>query len=441
VKLLLAVATLSLALFALALRLPAGLQAASAPAAGAPLETVTVDASSSTVTHSAVTLQAGTQYTLVVSGTATQTLRPKDGSPTLTFQEDAAYCYAGPAVLCTDQSGAPGHPPPLLHIGTGDITNANFGGPIGSSPAQSIPYAASHSYTVQFTPSQTGHFSAFNPDRQPGVADPQYYSYAGSFTIAIYPPASGGCSQFNVTGTWGTAQIYNQAYYYYTTWKFNQTGTTVSGSATLSAADAAYAGYASNIGRIVKGSITGTHLDLVVQWTATSGAFLGEYTGTVASAGQGKGQVTDGKLFRPENPSSFYQWSGSGSAQCVSHACAIRASATSTSNGPLGHIAAGCSLWDGNWTVGNGTVNFGKLNLTVGKNGSVTGTYDYSDGGTITGNLDYQQRVFWGTFKDKHRSGYFQVSLQSDQVSFAGYFKNCHKWLPCTHYQWVGQHS
>src|ERR1700681_1824380 len=73
--------------------------------------------------------------------------------------------------------------------------------------------------------------------------------------------ASGNtCSQLDVTGTWTTLQSNR----YSVTWTFAQTGTTISGSAVLPKADADRAGYSGSVGQLVKGSLVGDRLDVVV---------------------------------------------------------------------------------------------------------------------------------------------------------------------------------
>src|SRR5215208_4100913 len=70
------------------------------------------------------------------------------------------------------------------------------------------------------------------------------------------------CSHWNVTGTWTTLQSNR----YRVTWRLTQSGTTVSGTAVLPQGDAARGGYTGTVGRVIRGSLVGSRLDLVVQW-------------------------------------------------------------------------------------------------------------------------------------------------------------------------------
>ena len=115
-------------------------------------------------------------------------------------------------------------------------------------------------------------------------------------------------------------------------------------------------------------------------------------------------------------------------------------------------IAHACAesggIWDGVWLVGNGKDVFGKFTLHA-KPGTkkVTGTYNYSGGGTVTATI-FRTRVgadggLEGNFTDKKHffTGYFDVTLNSDGVSFDGYFKHCRSLVPCKHYKLHGEHQ
>ena len=118
------------------------------------------------------------------------------------------------------------------------------------------------------------------------------------------------CSHLNVTGTWTTLQ----SNLYRVTWKFAQTGTKISGSAILPQADADRAGYTGTVGHLIKGSLVGDHLDVVVQWPARSDGSVarGEYVGTVIG-----GRVSDGQAWDLANPAAKASWTGNGPAKCA----------------------------------------------------------------------------------------------------------------------------
>jgi hypothetical protein len=118
------------------------------------------------------------------------------------------------------------------------------------------------------------------------------------------------CSQLDVTGTWTTLQSNR----YTVTWRFAQAGTRISGSAVLPKADADRAGYTGTVGQLVKGSLVGDRLDVVVQWPARADGTVvrGEYVGTVIAS-----RVSDGQAWDLANPSAKASWTGSGPAKCA----------------------------------------------------------------------------------------------------------------------------
>jgi hypothetical protein len=137
-----------------------------------------------------------------------------------------------------------------------------------------------------------------------------------SFARVLVNVAPAGCEQWDVTGTWTTIQSNR----YRVTWKFTQSGTTITGTGVLPAADASAGGYTGTVGQLVKGKITGDRLDVVVQWPKrTDGSVIrGEYVGTVKKGGaENRGTVDDGQAWDVTNPGSRATWTGSGAAKCT----------------------------------------------------------------------------------------------------------------------------
>ena len=122
---------------------------------------------------------------------------------------------------------------------------------------------------------------------------------------------SNGCLQWDVSGTWTTSQANG----YNPTFSLRQSGTTVTGTATLSAAETARAGYRGSTGS-VQGTMTDNHLVVVVTWPPNaSGAVLqGRYEATITG-----NSLTDGHAAAPTAPlGSGVSWTGTGTARCVS---------------------------------------------------------------------------------------------------------------------------
>jgi hypothetical protein len=130
-------------------------------------------------------------------------------------------------------------------------------------------------------------------------------------------PATADCAQWDVTGMWQTLQTGG----YSIIWSFSQTGTRISGTATLTPEEAARAGYTGEaVGRLTRGALVRDRLDVVVQWPPRSNGSVtrGEYVGTVAAVGAGgRAQVEDGQAWGLANPSAKVKWSGSGDATCT----------------------------------------------------------------------------------------------------------------------------
>jgi hypothetical protein len=123
--------------------------------------------------------------------------------------------------------------------------------------------------------------------------------------------AQAGCDQYDVTGAWPT----HQGNDYDPTFNFSQSGTSVSGTATLPDGQWQRAGYTGNTGQITSGSNAGNHLDVTVTWPPRNdgSVAVGQYTATVtATAQEGQGQLTDGRAGGPGGVS----WTGGGPAKC-----------------------------------------------------------------------------------------------------------------------------
>jgi hypothetical protein len=114
------------------------------------------------------------------------------------------------------------------------------------------------------------------------------------------------CVQYDATGTWQTSQ----GNAYHPTFSFSQSGTSMSGSATLPADEATRAGFASNTGGVT-GSLRGDRLDVTVSWQkADGGGVSGRYTASVEQSGPGTGRLLGGDA-------GGSSWTGGGPLQCV----------------------------------------------------------------------------------------------------------------------------
>jgi hypothetical protein len=130
---------------------------------------------------------------------------------------------------------------------------------------------------------------------------------AADSSVASPLARTAGCSR-NVTGSWRQTQSNFPAG---ATFQLRQSGTEVTGSATIAPDAAASLGYS-------KGKLTGTikanHIDLVVRWeksTIDGVRNLGHYFGTVTAHRMGGGA---NNLAR--SPEVMETWSARGSAPC-----------------------------------------------------------------------------------------------------------------------------
>jgi hypothetical protein len=119
------------------------------------------------------------------------------------------------------------------------------------------------------------------------------------------------CKQWNVSGSWSTTQSNN----YHVAFRFAQTGTTFTGTATLPAGEATAGGFASRTGKVT-GTVRGSHLILKTVWTKTTGRAVGQYMGVVS---HGKVTGSGHDITNPSAPGPSVSWSGKGPARCVRH--------------------------------------------------------------------------------------------------------------------------
>jgi hypothetical protein len=114
------------------------------------------------------------------------------------------------------------------------------------------------------------------------------------------------CVQYDATGSWQTSQ----GNAYHPIFTFQQSGTSLSGSATLPGDEASRAGYASNTGG-VSGSLNGSRLDVTVSWQkADGGSSSGRYTATVVPSSATQGTLSGGDA-------GGNSWTGGGPLRCV----------------------------------------------------------------------------------------------------------------------------
>lgn len=130
---------------------------------------------------------------------------------------------------------------------------------------------------------------------------------------AIATPASAArvapCKQWSVSGSWSTSQSND----YHVGFRFAQTGTTFTGTATLPPQEASAGGFVSRTGKVT-GTMRGSHLVLKTVWQKTTGRAVGQYMGTVS-----KGKVTGSghDITNPSAPGPLVVWTGTGPTACV----------------------------------------------------------------------------------------------------------------------------
>jgi hypothetical protein len=120
-------------------------------------------------------------------------------------------------------------------------------------------------------------------------------------------PKAAHCKQWNVTGTWATHQANN----FHIAFQFRQTGTTFTGTASLSSAEEKRAGYTSPTAPVT-GTLKGSHLALKTVWQTPAGKIVGAYKGTVS-----KGTVTGSGRDITTPGAAALAWAGTGPTKCV----------------------------------------------------------------------------------------------------------------------------
>jgi hypothetical protein len=135
------------------------------------------------------------------------------------------------------------------------------------------------------------------------VAIGGWLSVGSIFGMAVAPSVlAAGCSQWNVAGSWDTAQANG----YDVAFDFAQTDQAVTGSA-LSVV--------TKIAGSVAGTLAGDQLDVVVTWSGNAGQ--GRYDATVISGG-----ITNGTTAPLAGTGTPIGWTGSGPTTCVAAAAA-----------------------------------------------------------------------------------------------------------------------
>ena len=126
--------------------------------------------------------------------------------------------------------------------------------------------------------------------------------------------ASASCSQWNVAGTWRVLQRASSiSPVFHITFRFAQSGTRVSGQGILTAAEARATGYSGTTGTLT-GTLSGSHLNVIVTWPPNNGAVVrGQYVGTVTAKA-----ITAGQAWSLP-PSVKIGWTATGQARCVRH--------------------------------------------------------------------------------------------------------------------------
>jgi hypothetical protein len=110
-----------------------------------------------------------------------------------------------------------------------------------------------------------------------------------------------------VSGTWRTTQAPGN---YLPSFSFQQSGTNLRGTATLTAAEQGRANYSSPSGPVT-GTIAGDQLEVYVTWTRADGSSLqGRYAGTVGpGSSRGQGQI--------QGSAGGQTWTANGPLQCA----------------------------------------------------------------------------------------------------------------------------
>jgi len=167
---------------------------------------------------------------------------------------------------------------------------------------------------------------------------------------------SGGCNQWNVTGTWQIVQSNN----YRPVLSIQQNGSTISGTVTLSADDQAKGNYVMNSGTLT-GTLTGNQIEFTTSQMAKrdGSASQAQYTGTV-----GQGQITNGQAQDLLHPGSTATWSATGPTVCAGSGSS--GSAAPSSSSPASQPAPSSGSGGGSGGGGNGAgLNILGFNICV----------------------------------------------------------------------------
>jgi hypothetical protein len=131
---------------------------------------------------------------------------------------------------------------------------------------------------------------------------------AAAGCAASPPVRTAGCSR-DVTGTWRQTQ---SNFAPGATFRLQQAGTKLTGSATIAPSAAASLGYSKGN---LSGTIKGDHIDLVVRWNKSSidgVRNLGHYFGTVTAH-----RMSGGGNNLAKSPTTMETWSARGNAPCA----------------------------------------------------------------------------------------------------------------------------
>jgi len=148
------------------------------------------------------------------------------------------------------------------------------------------------------------------------VCAPLAGSATGQNATARASVSATSCSQWNVAGTWRVLQRASATTpVFHITFRFAQSGKTVTGQGILTAAEARASGYSGTTGTLT-GTLSGSRLNVVVTWPRlTNGTVVkGRYVGGVAA-----NAITAGQAWPLAQPSVKVTWTASGRARCVRH--------------------------------------------------------------------------------------------------------------------------
>jgi hypothetical protein len=117
------------------------------------------------------------------------------------------------------------------------------------------------------------------------------------------------CSQWGITGTWGSTASNN----YHVSYRFTQHGTTLTGRATIPPAEAKLAGFSTGT---LAGTLKGSQLRFIVTWAPRASDHVrlrGLYVGAVTN-GHATGHAQD-LTTKPKQPQAA--WTATGPTSCT----------------------------------------------------------------------------------------------------------------------------